>query len=438
MALWLVMALAGVGMSVPAARAQTSPAVVCNMTRQGTPVTPALLTSGLPCAVEAVAPFTLDHLQDAFDFFSWLTFLALNAPADGQGPIGKDATAIWESWKNIFAVMVPPGQTPTPWGKPDPIPEVCRSVPHNAGTPVLRMVGKTPDLLTAFNQPFDTGPLIDQAGRYARFEILINEPMFEYVLTNTLYNKAGQAAFTGKVDFPSAADTPPAFGAIMVKSSWKVLEQGDNPANFHTETALIYTPPSSNPPIAESCKSRKIGMVGLHIGRKLVTDPQWVWSTFEQVDNVPTAAEVQAKTLKSRYNFYNPACPPSRCQVNQPPARPWDPNVEPFPNGYHSQIVRVIPITPDTAQLNAQFQGILKGTVWAHYELVSTQWPTAPQSKTDPTGAPAPQFLANTTLETYIQGRVPLSSSSCIDCHKDAADTQGHFSDFTYILERAQ
>jgi hypothetical protein len=78
--------------------------------------------------------------------------------------------------------------------------------------------------------------------------------------------------------------------------------------------------------------------------------------------------------------------------------------------------------------------------------LVSTQWPTKP-SKTcdvlagapvDRIGTPAPQFLGNSTLETYIQGKVPNVSSSCMECHANATTTQAIFSDFTYILERAQ
>jgi hypothetical protein len=433
----ILVTILGIGGMSPAS-AQASPPVVCNTTPQGTPITPALLTSGLPCAVEAVAPFNLVHLQDAFDFFSWLSFIALNAPADGTSQIGKDAPAVWESWKNVFAVMVPPGQTPTPWGAPDPIPAICQSVPHDARAPVLRMVGKTPDLLTAVDQPFNTGPLIDQSGHYVHYEILINRPMFDYIVANKLYSKAGQAAFAGKVDFPAGIDTPPAIGAIMVKAAWKVLEPGDNPGDFHTETALLYQPPSANPPIAESCRSAPMVLVGLHIGHKTVAEPQWVWSSFEQAANAPSQSDIDAKTLLAKYNFYNPACPPDKCVVNTPPPRPWNPNVEPFAGGYHSQIVRVTPLTAATVALNKQFQSILNNTVWAKYELLSTQWPTDPNSTTDLTGAPAPQFLANTTMETYIQGHVPITSSTCIDCHKDATDKPGHFSDFTYILERAQ
>jgi hypothetical protein len=43
-----------------------------------------------------------------------------------------------------------------------------------------------------FNQPFKTGPLIDQQGNYALFDILMNDEMFKYIVTHRLYNKAEQ------------------------------------------------------------------------------------------------------------------------------------------------------------------------------------------------------------------------------------------------------
>ena len=96
----------------------------CNVTKPNTPVTPALLTSGLPCAATLIPPFTLDGLQQGFDFYSWLTFLALNSPADGKTPIGKgpgkggDAPTIWESWKEMGDVMLPGGAKPVALGQP--------------------------------------------------------------------------------------------------------------------------------------------------------------------------------------------------------------------------------------------------------------------------------------------------------------------------------
>jgi mono/diheme cytochrome c family protein len=66
------------------------------------------------------------------------------------------------------------------------------------------------------------------------------------------------------------------------------------------------------------------------------------------------------------------------------------------------------------------------------------------------TCAPVPTFFANSTLETYSQGNVPLASSSCIACHGNAVGFQKgasnrqqgkpslNQSDFTFMLEKAQ
>jgi hypothetical protein len=64
--------------------------------------------------------------------------------------------------------------------------------------------------------------------------------------------------------------------------------------------------------------------------------------------------------------------------------------------------------------------------------------------------APAPAFLANSTLETYSQGSVPQASSSCMGCHGNAVSYQQrppnaapdakffNQSDFTFTLEKAR
>lgn len=409
----------------------------CNVTKPDAPVTRALLTSGLPCAVTVIPPITLDNLQKAFDFYSWLTFIALNSPARG-GVIGKDAKTKWEQWKEVQDIMLPDGKTPPPFRNPPIRPPICPTALRN--TTVLQMVGKTPDVLSETIQPFLTGPLIDQRGRYVHYQILVNRPMFEFIVQNQLYNQQGQAKFSGNITFPEGQVTQGStgtVGAILIKAAWKVLDpRRDDPKRFHTAKVLIYQPPIENPKIAESCRLATVGLVGLHISHKTKVEPQWVWSTFEHVDNVPVQSEVNANKLQKRYNFYDPAC--RNCPVNQPPPRPWNPNVVPFPGGFKSQIVRVTDLMGDVNTLNAKFQKILKGTVWENYELISTQWPTDGQSKTDPNGVPAPTFLANTTMETYVQGTTPQASSSCIACHGAATDTKGKKSDFTFILERAK
>ena len=119
--------------------------------------------------------------------------------------------------------------------------------------------------------------------------------------------------------------------------------------------------------------------------------------------------------------------------------------------------------------MNRQFQAILGDSVWKNYMLLSTQWPsdfgcagkkdtsTPPppdpatdfKKEPDMNCAPAPTFLANSTLETYSQGTDPLASSSCMACHGNAVSQQArppdvkpqdflNQSDFTFMLEKAR
>jgi hypothetical protein len=111
--------------------------------------------------------------------------------------------------------------------------------------------------------------------------------------------------------------------------------------------------------------------------------------------------------------------------------------------------------------------------VWKNYMLIGTQWPsgfpctvdrsvvpgvTDPKTdfdkQPDMNCAPAPTFLANSTLETFSQGKIPLASSSCMACHGNATsylrrpgvvndpnDPKEKFmsqSDFTFMLEKAR
>ena len=140
-----------------------------------------LLTSGQPCQQRVntvgLTNSGLDNLQRGFDFYSWLTFLALNSPADGkiigQGSRpGGDATTRWEvlsNYRQLADVMLANGSKPD-WGTRI-VPDLCK--PLDGPGKIDSKLGEA-----AWNQPFKTGPLIDQNGNYAVFDILMNEAMF--------------------------------------------------------------------------------------------------------------------------------------------------------------------------------------------------------------------------------------------------------------------
>ena len=58
-------------------------------------------------------------------------------------------------------------------------------------------------------------------------------------------------------------------------------KQPDDPSRFYTTTALILDTKT------KTCEPRLVGLVGLHVVMKTKQLPQWLWATFEQVDNAP-------------------------------------------------------------------------------------------------------------------------------------------------------
>jgi hypothetical protein len=486
-----------------------------------------ILKSGLPCQENArpvaqgdpagIEDSGLENLQRGFDYYSWRTFLALNSPDDGT-PIEKaqaDTPAIWEhmnNFKQLLDVMLPADQQPPIWPtdtngmkaeRARLMPEACRELlkerPDLKEDEPNRMIVKM--IEESFNEPFKTGPLIDQQGQYAIFDILMNRQMFEYIMVNRLNTKAGQAANADlAIDFPAGQNDKPsqggqpaqsaAFGSFMLKVSWKILTPEEIAAKtFHMRRALVLMPPGEKRP----CLDRTLGLIGFHAVHKTVGRPQWIWTSFEHVKNVPDRNEVAANKLSGPYNFFSVKCKADCPVENATPPFPWDPDPAlelrfRKDDSFKSQIVRETPLTDAAKNMNAVFHNMLPAnSVWQNYMLLSTQWPSAfathctglrsqnvPDPRTDfikypdMTCSPAPTYLANSTLETYSQAdkkpdsnadsmadlrdssAVPLATSSCIACHSNAVGFQRtassreggrpnlNQSDFTFMLEKAQ
>ena len=212
-----------------------------------------LLTSGLPCQENLGAAGTeplIERLQRGFDFYSWLTFIALNAPAsdpNGFETAKPDAPTWWESSENfkpLLDVMLTDGTKPD-WKTPV-VPPACRA--QLKAKPNLMLVKMIEE---SFNQPFKTGPLIDQRNNYAIFDILMNRSMFDYIVEHKLYSRAGQMSPENtnlRIDFPVGQQKKvdgtgiDDHGAIMIKISWKILDPDEDKSKFHHVQALVAMP----------------------------------------------------------------------------------------------------------------------------------------------------------------------------------------------------
>lgn len=369
--------------------------------------------------------------QRSANVFSWQEFIALNWPAkehergmpDWHKHIGDAGPRVWETWKEEYEVYVNDGAPPAAWNAPEQLPESC-GVPGVTKHFFRRQ--KIDDVVDAEVQAAAANgtlpaTLTDQNRHVVRYEIRLNKVMFDYIVQHQLYNGHMQAQATD-VSFPD--------GGMLIKAAWREVSPDEDPA-YHAVTACVCDQDTNGHPL--HCQQERMGLVGFHITQKTPSAPQWIWSTFEHINNVPDPAAT------GHPSFYNPQC--NTCPPNQQ-TTPGTPN----------QITRVEAIPardPDCSQptravdnvraLNADVQPALteSHSVFQYYGLVNTQWPLPPTDMTPATVFTAqPPTLANTTMESFVQ-----RTSSCMGCHSTARTVNpNHFvsADFSFTLNNAK
>jgi hypothetical protein len=396
------------------------------------------------------------EVQRLFDLWSWQAFVTLNWPTNNDGKFAPKIADTgfgppkWTSWHESTSIFRQDGGVPKPCITPKP--NLMLSLERDISLPVARglkafatptgfdkrktrllgnisAVGETspatlaadkstrPEPLEEITQAF-TAPLIDQNGNYVFYEIQMDPNEVGYICENKLYNIEGQVAFTGgkattKADLPSGVDSKDGSGAWELKFAWRILTKTDDKSRFLTSEALVPATggqcPDKSAAKDEQC-TVEVGLVGMHIGHKSQTSPQWIWSTFEHVDNL-SVDNVAHPNLKP--SFFDPNCP--ICVPNQPPVQNKDGSWATTPP---TQVSRAIPIPADKAALNDEAAAALghAGSALRYYELIDSQWPTDPSAKPTPPatglagaienkpgGNPTPVFLTNITMETYFQ-----------------------------------
>jgi len=437
-----------------------------------------------------IAAANIPSAQRLFDVFAWQAFLALNWPAKANGEPDHNKTVadlvaprVWEFYVDVSLVFREDGEAPPPWTEASQatagghtfwmdgmgIGQPAKKAENSAGfrRPVLD------ESLQAF-----TGPMVDQAGNWVRYQAALNKVEFDYLVENKLYNLEGQAAYTAgnKIEFP-ANDGTTRHGAIEIKLSWKQLNDRDDRARFFVRHAKVVR-------LDGSTFEGDFGVVGMHIAARTASSPTWIWATFEQVDNTSANdLERDSQGRPLRPNFSNPDNPAKPVNIltpkNSAPVAQYNPKTgrDDGPAVFTSwdealttdptQATMVMPVPKATAALNREMQALLAqmGSVFQYYELIGTQWPAQPSFPAFPNGVatqpdgrllPAapesilfkvpgrivPVFLVNTTMETFFQnGNQPagpvaaddrlapglladpspiFSTESCSGCHFSA------------------
>lgn len=436
-------------------------------TKSGTATPPAPVLSGnIPLDVTPPSGSTPEQARPWFDTFSWQSFIALNWPVTPTWPedpktrgmanapndpsVFKSAangtTTVWGSYKEAVELFSTGDKRPSAWtSNGDPL-GLCATLPP--GSKKMVMINKGGTLLNGINEAFSF-PLIDQNKNYAWTEVRYNQAQYDFIRGTDGNSKswlyliknladAQNAGPGGAISMPESKE-PSTQGAIMLKATWREMTNKDDPDRYYVVDAYLYNSATG------SCDLAKMGLVGFHIAQKLSTFPQWIWSTFEQVDNVQRGPGASDTTPISFNNgTSNPATVGGFANRPKVKAPPLVPKASRTP----VQVTRFnpIPVTPagwSTVDLNKTYQKLLGGTVWRNYELVITQWPTVPQRfliqdkggiYPQDSGQPFPvNGATNAVLETYFQSAEDAAGAggnSCMSCHYDAAR-----SDFSWVLQ---
>jgi hypothetical protein len=395
-----------------------------------------------PPTVSSTVPkdMALTRQADA-NCFAWQEFLALNwvasskmrgapdttVPASAFGNPNDRRPVVWETYKESDEVFLPNGKKPAPWN----------SWPTGSSLKVLggmlSEVDPEPTLdLSDIGQASFGHPWLTAQNKYLTlYERRLNQDEFNYIVTNQLYIASKQTTLvqSSGLNLPDGTAATAQYGplgAIETKAAWIQLDDPKDWPRYKTAKAVVSYPQSKPQTVV-------VGLVGLHIIHKTALGQQFIWATFEHVDNCPDRDQVANNKLAPSYTYYNPNCDPQtdryKCVANANPKTAGSP-----PNPYNApiQVVRQTPIpsraNDNVTGLNQAVWNVIRTanpkSVFLNYQLVNTLWSN--QSTHISAGARTPLFagqlspgpsqepVANTTLETYVQ------NLTCLACHASA------------------
>ena len=432
-------------------------------------------------------------VQTPFDNMGWQMFVALNwaASAVNQPPaqgLTTPGARVYQNYRKVSALF---GNSPKRAG--------CTSA---LALPTFYIgsdgKGNPAPNNEEYFQASTNLPLIDVNGNWTIFERRVNDVEANYLLapngqsSQTLTTIAGQTNFIksnpGGAQFTASATTQTgANGSIEIKTAWRIIDPaaGDDPSRYYTQLAFVAVPGDLVNGGRQFCSSVMLGLVGMHIIQRNPVDknnpkllPQWIWATFEHVDNAPMAQSpcnvangcgtnpatnwinqpscgTAAPSSSVRYSYYKQNSGTQNTNVRPVSTGsgnttfPWNPK-QPYAKGNTTaatampQATRCFSIYPTTAQLNTQWQTALAAfnTPLKNYMLIGTQWggDVEPREGNPLPDDAVPAMLSNMTLETYIQNYTQGTSAggpgSCVGCHAFATLAVGNpqpSADFSFL-----
>jgi hypothetical protein len=282
------------------------------------------------------------------DKFAWEVFVSINKSAATPG----NNNVFWETWADPDRVYGDPNHTPT-WPDNDNRPLRFQPIFKQLFDPPSTRPGTFSQelLLREFkNKRQGIRPFFTPGTGSQLNEVRMNRAAFDFVVDNQLWYLQGQEeAFKDgkKLAFPKDAKE--------IKAVWKQIDASQK-SRYHWQVG--------------SDGKTIYGLIALHVTTKNL--PNWLWATFEHVDN------------------------PQRCK--ELPCR-------------DTFGIKNNRVSPDLLEM---FRDAGMGPEWRNYRLDGTQ--------IDFTDSGKPTLLGNSEMESSF-----IKTSSCITCHdRSTIDAQGN------------
>lgn len=379
----------------------------------------------VPANLKPHSRFVKTDIEDRpfFDFFAWQTFVGLVWPADPDYRGVPDAKVTPEDFAKYNTTGSEPNRVPVVWETFQNINVALPNPPANGPAPKQPIAWNDDKYTRPFNLDlFSKGhaasglneafssPLIDQNRQYVRYNLQLNEVMYEFIRQNKWYLKENLPKSPAQASLPplpvdekgnvitlvqpqtnTTVKQPVNGNSIELKSSWRVMiteEDTSKPWRKVDDLSRYYISYANiqDPVTGEVIENQPVGLVGLHVVVKTYQFTQGMWCTFEHVDNVKAPPGGRAS-----FNSDGTFQPNGYSYEPKGIYKPGD--AVPEEDRMPVEVSRIykIPNTPveksttlpdgvSTVGMNKTFQKLLAGTVWENYELVMTQWPTDPGS----------------------------------------------------------
>lgn len=352
--------------------------------------------------------------QWAYQNFLWLTSPDAAAPGD----------LVFESFANPNDLFKPGGPT--------------GPYPGRAADAPIRFLARVEKSQTTVDVEdiFQAGPggkiLVDQNGEVVYYSNHINKAYWDFIVDHQFYELANLQNADPALDFPTSNSIPDDHSlSLELKVSWRVAVKNgevliDKAAErfFTLDATIPEVTVNEQGRIVEGDEiSATMAMVGMHVTGIVKGHPEFIWGTFEHIDNAPDCADDSAQPAADGpgptgpWSFYKPGTPTGQSNM-------FDMN---NPLG----VVNVCLVHPEgggsddnknaVTTLNANVRAEeTDGSLWTQYELGGAVWtngdvpvnngafpPDAPEGATQLGSLD----LANTTMETFTQ------NDNCFACH---------------------